>query len=549
MLELIFGLIGGLGLFLFGMKTMSEGLKKVASDRLRNILRLFTKNPLIAVLIGAAVTALIQSSSGTTVMVIGFVNAGLLTLRQAIGVVMGANIGTTFTAWLVSIAAFKITAFALPAIGIGFALNVFGWSKRSKNWGQFLLGFGLLFLGLSIMKETFSPIKESPAVKDFFVNFSRYPILGVLAGMLVTMLLQSSSATIALVQVLALEGLITFDAAIPLILGDNIGTTITAEIASIGTGVASRQTARAHTIFNVIGVCYMLPLVHFGLYAKVIEAVIRAVEAVIPGQMTLNIMVYIAVAHSAFNIFNTLLFLPLIRILERIAIKLTGKAELAPAPSHLERHLLTTPSVAISQAIKEMAQMARLGKEALDDVMTGFLNNDTRILARVAQKEEIIDNFQEAISKYLVEISEQNLEQEEASKLPALLHSVNDLERIGDHAENLMELAERKIEEKLPFTEQAIAELKKFFGEVDQMLTKVILALETDSKEEARLALKHEDIINRLDIQLRESHIQRLQSGECWVLSGIVFLDFINNFEKIGDHLKNISLAIIQQRL
>jgi len=543
MQELIFGLIGGLGLFLFGMKTMSEGLKKVASDRLRNILRFFTRTPLIAVLVGAAVTALIQSSSGTTVMVVGFVNAGLLTLRQAIGVVMGANIGTTFTAWLVSIAAFKITVLALPAIGIGFALNILGRSKKNKHWGQFLLGFGLLFLGLSIMKETFSPIKENQAVKDVFVRFSQYPILGVLAGTVVTMLLQSSSATIAIVQVLALEGLISFYAAIPLILGDNIGTTITAEIASIRTSAASRQTARAHTMFNVIGVCYMLPLVYFGLYAK-------AIEAVLPGRITPNnIMVYIAVSHSAFNIFNTLMFLPLIRILEKIAVKLTGKAELAIAPSHLEKHLLANPSVAIDQAIKEMVWMARLGKEALNDAMTGFLNDDVKVLAQVAQKEEIIDNFQEAISKYLVEISEQNLEQEEASRLPALLHSVNDLERIGDHAENLMELAERKIEEKLPFSEQAIAELKKMFGETDQMLNQVITAMETDNKEEARLALKHEDILNRLQIQFRENHIQRLQNGECWVLSGIVFLDFINNLEKTGDHLKNISLAILQQRL
>jgi len=393
------------------------------------------------------------------------------------------------------------------------------------------------------MKETFSPIKGSPAVKDFFVNFSQYPILGVLAGTVVTMLLQSSSATIALVQVLAFEGVISFDAAIPLILGYNIGTTITAQIASIGTGVASRQTARAHAMFNVIGVCYMLPLVYLGYYAK-------AIEAIIPGRMTLNnIMVYIAVAHSTFNIFNTIVFLPLTGILEKIAIRLTGKAELVPAPSHLEKTLLATPSVAISQAIKEMVQMARLGKEALNDVMTGFLNNDMRILVQVAQKEEIIDNFQEAISKYLVEISEQNLEQEEASKLPALLHSVNDLERIGDHAENMMELAERKIEEKLPFTEQAINELQKMFGETDQMLAQVILAMETDNKEEARNALKHEDILNKLQIQLRESHIRRLQDGECWVLSGIVFLDFVNNLEKVGDHLKNISLAILQQRL
>ena len=542
-MELIFGLIGGLGLFLFGMKTMSEGLKKVASDRLRNILRLFTKNPLISVMVGAVVTALIQSSSGTTVMVVGFVNAGLLTLKQAIGVVMGANIGTTFTAWLVSIAAFKITVLALPAIGIGFALNVLGWSKKSKHWGQFLLGFGLLFLGLSIMKEAFSPIKESQAVEEFFVNFSRYPILGVLVGTVFTMLLQSSSATIALVQVLALEGLISFDAAIPLILGDNIGTTITAQIASIGTNAASRQTARAHAIFNIIGVGYMLPLVYLGFYS-------RAIEAIIPGQITLNnIMVYIAVAHSAFNIFNTILFLPLIGILEKIAVKLTRKKRDDLAPSHLERHLLTTPSVAISQAIKEMVQMARFGQEAISDAAAGFFTNDMKVLAQVAQKEEIVDNFQEAISKYLVDISEQNLEEEEANKLPALLHSVNDLERIGDHAENLMELAERKIDERLPFTEQAIVELRRMFSETDQMMAKVILSMETDSKEDARRALKHEDTLDKLQIRLREGHIQRLQNRECHVLSGIIFLDFVNNLEKIGDHLKNISLAIIQQRL
>jgi len=543
MSEVIFGLIGGLGLFLFGMKTMSEGLKKVASDRLRNILHLFTRNRVIAVVVGAIVTALIQSSSGTTVMVVGFVNAGLLTLKQAIGVVMGANIGTTITAWFVSIAVFKITALALPAIGMGFALNVLGWSKKSKHWGQFLLGFGLLFLGLYIMKDKFSPIKDSQAVKDFFVNFSRYPLLGVLVGAVVTMLLQSSSATIALVQVLAFEGLIGFDAAIPLILGQNIGTTITAQIASIGTNAASRQTARAHAIFNVMGVCYMLPLVYLGFYAK-------AIEAIMPGQLTLNnIMVYIAVAHSAFNIFNTIVFLPLIQILAKIAIKLTGKAKGEVAPSYLEKHLLATPSVAISQAIKEMVQMARFGQEALNDAMTGFFKDDMKILAQVAQKEEIVDNFQETISKYLVDISEQNLEEEEASKLPALLHSVNDLERIGDHAENLMELAERKIEERLPFTEQAISELRRMLNATNQMLTQVILAMEKDSKEEARLALKHDGTLDKLQIQFREGHIQRLQDGRCQVLSGIVFLDIINNIEKIGDHAKNISLAIVQQRL
>jgi phosphate:Na+ symporter len=508
-------------------------------------LRFFTRTPLLAVLTGAGITALIQSSSGMMVMLIGFVNAGLLTLRQALGVMMGAEIGTSFTAWLVSMSAFKISVYALPAVGIGFALNILARSKKLKLWGQVLLGFGLLFLGLMFMKDAFAPLKKSQAVQDFFVNFSRFPILGILAGMTITALIQSSSATIATVQILALQGLISFDATIPLIFGSNIGTTITAQIASLGTTLSARRIARAQFLFNVLGVAFIFPLVQFRLYAK-------AIEYLIPGSVTSgSVMMYIAICHSSFNVFSMLVGLFLIGPLEKIAIKMVpGKRDrIRIKPQRLEEHLLNTPAVALKQSILEMVRMMILAKEALNDVMKGFVENDQRLLAEVVQKEEIIDTFQTDITNYLVELSQRRLDQDVSEKLPALIHSVNDIERIGDHAENLAELAERKIEEKLPFSDKAIDELKKMFGETNEMLNIVISALESDKKEEAFRALKHEDTLNKLQIQLRESHIQRLQNGECHVLSGVVFLDFINNLEKVGDHLKNISLAIIQQRL
>lgn len=544
---LTLSLIGGLGLFLFGVKTMSEGLKKVASNRLKNLLHFFTRNALIAVLVGAAVTCLIQSSSATTVMTIGFVNAGLLTLKQAIGVVMGANIGTTFTAWLVSlisISAFKITRYALPAIGIGFAMISLCKTKKYKSWGGVLLGFGILFLGLSIMKDAFEPLKKSDAVKDFFVNFSRYPILGILAGTVVTMLLQSSSATIAIVQVMAFNGLLSFESAIPLILGDNIGTTITALLASLGTNDASRQTAKAHMMFNVLGVCYMLPLVYLGIYSK-------AIKAIIPGSIsTSNIMMYVAVSHSVFNVFNTLVFLPLTGILEKVAVKLTKKSKQLVAPTNLEKHLLAAdPSMAISQAVKETIRMANLAHKSINDAMNGFFDDDMELLRAVREHEDVIDRFQYTITAYLVELSEQTLTDEESKVLPALIHSINDLERIGDHAENVMELSERKIEQNLQFTGYAILGIRKMFNEAEQMMTKVISALENNDQDVAHKALTHEDVLNKMEIQLRENHIQRLQEGQCDMLSGVIFLDLINNIDKIGDHLKNIALAITQGRI
>jgi len=541
--DIAFGTIGGLGFFLFGMRLMSEGLRKVADRRLKRILELLTAKPLIALLVGAGVTCLIQSSSATTVTVVGLVNAGLLTLRQAISVVLGANIGTTFTAWLVSaLAVFKITNYALPAVGIGFLLNAFAKKRRNKLWGQIILGFGILFMGIHFMKEGFSPLKGSEGVKHLFVEFSRHPLLGVLVGTGITMLLQSSSATVAMVQLLAFSGLISFEAAIPLILGDNIGTTITAEIAAIGTNVPARRAARAHTMFNVIGVCYMLIPVYFGWYS-------RAVNFIVPGPDDVrNVMVRIAVAHSLFNVFNAfVVFLPLLPWLEKVSVWMVRGKEAAvqAGPKFLEEHLLDTPPVALEQARREIVRMGKIAQSAVNDAIEGFFKNDSRLLADVEPKEEAVDSLQSEITRYLVALSQKNLSLEESESLPVLMHTVNDVERVSDHAVNIVELAERKINDDLPFTNFAIKELTHMSGRVDAMLNKVLQALEKNDKELAKQALKIEEELNTLQIELRRSHAERLNRGECKLLSGLVFLDFVDNLEKIGDHLTNIAQGII----
>ncbi len=536
--NLLFGVIGGLGLFLFGMKFFSEGLQKAAGQKLRQILKLLTNKPVIGVITGAIVTATIQSSSATTVMVVGFVNAGLLLLRQAIGVVMGANIGTTMTAQII---AFKIDQYALPAIGIGFAIWMCARRKVWKAWGQALLGFGVLFLGLAIMKQVLGPLKDSEAARSFLMYFSKSPLLAVFTGFLLTAIIQSSSATIGLVMALAFSGLIDFNASIGLILGADIGTTVTAWIASIGTNVSARRVAASHTIFNVIGVCYMLYFVYNGMYA-------RFIDFITPGVISqATIMRHVANAHTMFKVIDVCVFLPMIGILERFVIWLIpGEAdELHAEPKYLERHLLNTPPLALDQAKNEIIRMMQIARQAVTNAMNGFFKRDLKLLKSVAQKEEVIDNLQKEITQYLIELSERSLTHEESEKLPAFCHSVNDVERIGDHAENLVELAERAIDENLPFSETAIAELKGMFSEVDDMLIEVMEALDNSHKAKAYDALKREEVLNNLQIELRENHIQRLNDRICYIPSGIIFLDMVNNLEKIGDHLTNIAQAVI----
>lgn len=534
MKEIIFGIIGGLGLFLFGMKLLSEAFQKLAGTRLRQILKFLTNKAVIGILTGAVVTGIIQSSSATTVMVVGFVNAGLLALKQAIGVIMGANIGTTVTAQII---AFKIDQYALPAIGLGFAIFILARRKTWKFWGQALLGFGLLFLGLFIMKQVLGPLKESPFTKQALISLSTNPLLGVLAGAIITAIIQSSSATLGLIMAMAFNGLLSFPACIGLILGADIGTTITAQIASVGTNLTARRAAWAHTLFNVLGVSYMLIFIYNGWF-------VRFIEFITPGD---NILRHIANAHVAFKLFNTVIFLPFIGLLEKICYWVVpGEIEELPAePKFLEKHLLDTPPVALDQAAKELVRMIKVAQDAIYCAMQGFFNRDSRLLDKVARREEAVDNLQKEITQYLVEVSQRSLLPRESEKLPALLHSVNDAERIGDHAENLQELAERAVEEKLPFSKYAMEELHLVYNEVNAMVEDVKRALQNGSHEHAQAALAREETLNRLQIELRQNHIQRLNQGKCFVLSGIIFLDFINNLEKIGDHLTNIAQAVM----
>ncbi|MFH1552260.1 MAG: Na/Pi cotransporter family protein [Candidatus Omnitrophota bacterium] len=540
--DLIFGLVGGLGFFFLGMQFMSDGLKKVAGERLKSILHMATRISIVGVLVGAGVTCLIQSSSATTVMVVGFVNAGLLVLKQAISVIIGANIGTTFTAWLVSsMGVFKVTNYALPAIGIGFFIMKFGRTKKMRFWGQVLMGFGLLFIGLSFLKDAFGPLKKSQHIKNIFVMLSYNPLLGVLVGIVFTVLLQSSSATIAIVQVLAFNGLISFPAAIPIILGDNIGTTITAQLAALGTNLNARRAAMAHTMFNVIGVTYMLFFVYTGWFVK-------AINFIIPGEITArNIMFYIAVFHSAFNIVNALVFLPFIGILEKVSVWLVPKKKGAVemGAEYLEKHLLDTPPIAMEQARKEICRMLSLAGQSVSSAAKGFLEGDIKALKPVPNLEQVVDNLQSEITQYLVEISEREIPEEESQALPVLIHSVNDIERIGDHSENITELAERKIEEKLPFTNEAIKDLNLMWNELNRMMIETETALRENDIEAAESVLRREGEINHFQKDLKDGHVRRLNEGSCNLKAGMVFMDFVDNLEKIGDHLTNVAQGVL----
>jgi phosphate:Na+ symporter len=548
--DMIFGTVGGLGMFLFGMSLLSEGLKKVAGQKLKSLLESLTKRRVIAVLVGALVTALIQSSSATTVMTVGFVNAGLLTLKQALCVVLGANVGTTFTAWLVStfgIGGLKITAYALPAIGVGFLVRVLGKTQRTRSIGNIILGFGLLFVGIWFMKEAFAPLKDSTKVQGVLIMLGERPILAVLAGTILTMLLQSSSASIMMVQVLAFQGAFGMDwdivlrLAIPFILGDNIGTTITAQLAALQTSRNSKRTAMGHTIFNVIGVIYMLPLIGLGWYPDI-------VEWLTPFKLSQStIMVHIAVAHSVFNIFNTIVFLPIIRWLEIIVMKILPPRdyELMEKPVVLERHLLDTPVIAMDQTSREIVRMAKVSKEAVNQAIEGLSEDDAKKLVMTRKTEDAIDRFQYEITLYLTALSRRELSEELSGELPVLLHTVNDLERVGDHAVNIAEIAERKIGQKITFSDSAQTEATRLKDEINQMFDLITAALEKNDIEAAKSALVNEEHLNGMQMEFRRSHVQRMTEGFCIPEAGLIFIDLVDNIEKIGDHLTNIAQAVI----
>ena len=541
-INLLFNIVGGLGLFFFGMQTMSDGLKNMAGDKLRSILNMVTKVPIMGVLVGIFVTSLTQSSSATTVLVVGFVNAGLLVLKQAISVIIGANIGTTVTAWLVSFTSvINLTHFSLPAVGIGFGLKSLGKTKKMRFSGQVLMGFGMLFLGLGFMKDGFEPFQHSEQVKNVFMSFGDNPLLGILAGMVVAMIIQSSSATIAIVQVMAFNGLISFPAAITLMLGGDIGTTITAQLASIGTSIDAKRAAMAHTLFNVVGVAYMMVFIYNGLFVK-------AVETILPGEITpLNIMFYIAVANTLFKAVNAMIFLPFMGYLEKAVIFLVPKKKgtIEVGPQYLDKYLLDTPPIAMEQAREETVRMLHLAGKSVSTAMRAFFEGDVSATKSVAVFEQAVDNLQSAITQYLVSLSQRDLSQEISEQLPVLIHSVNDIERVGDHAENIMDLAERKVENRLPFTDDAIRELRLMWNDLSCMMMETEESLKKRDSAVAKKVLEREKKINGYQIELKKAHVERLNDAQCNLISGVIFMDLVDNMEKIGDHLTNVAQGVI----
>ncbi|PIE48200.1 MAG: Na/Pi cotransporter [Gammaproteobacteria bacterium] len=540
LLPFIYGLTGGLGLFLYGMKLMSDGLQKSAGDSLRHILEKLTSNRILGAFVGITITAVIQSSSATTVMVVGFVNAGLLKLTQALSVVLGANIGTTVTAQII---AFKITKLALPAIGVGAFMKLFMKHPRVRYYGEVLIGFGMLFLGLDIMKDCFVPLKKSEGFTEFFITFSRNPVMAVIAGAVLTMIVQSSSATIGITMALAVNGIIDFYAAASLVLGENIGTTITANIAAIGTNRAARRAALGHFLFNFIGVVYML------VFLKYMVAV---VDYFTPGNPDFisangknsNILRHIANFHTLFNIINTIIFLPLIDYLARLCRFLIPGKDKGRKEFLLDENLLKTPEMAISNAKQEVSRMSSYVIEMLELSKKSFFKQDLKAIDRVFELEKSVDLMEKHISEYLTRLFPQGISESNSYRINSMIHVIHDLEKVGDYAESITKYADKMMKEKIIFSEDAYDEVEYLF-DVAIRFANHVLDIYNSGKPVEDLNTSDEDLIDELKINLKNNHLGRLNQGKCSAEHGILYVDLVNKLEKAGDNIFNIAQVIM----
>ncbi|MFD1038495.1 Na/Pi cotransporter family protein [Virgibacillus byunsanensis] len=532
---LIFEFIGGLGIFLLGIKYMGDGLQKSAGDRLRDILDKFTSNPFLGVLAGIIVTILIQSSSGTTVLTVGLVNAGFMTLRQAIGVIMGANIGTTVTAFIIGI---DIGEYALPIMAIGAMTLFFFRNKKVNAIGQTIFGFGSLFFGLELMSSGMSPLREVQAFQELTLNMSSNPILGVVIGTVFTFVVQSSSATIGILQGLFSEGAIELRAAVPVLFGDNIGTTITAVLAGIGASVAAKRAAFTHVIFNLLGTTVFL--VFIGLFTQYVSF--------LQSQFDLNPEMTIAFAHGSFNIANTIIQFPFIGALAWLVTKIIPGEDVIVEykPKHLDPIFIQQSStLALDQAKAEVIRMGEYAYKGLESTSL-YLNTHQQKHSEMAiQIEGALNNLDRKITDYLVEISGRSMSEIESAKHTALIDSVRDIERIGDHFENIIELIDYKISNKVDLTEQAQEDLNDMFDLTIMTVQQAVKALEQMDREEALAVVQKEDQIDKLERKYRKKHIIRMNEGACNGSAGIVFVDIISNLERIGDHAVNIAEEVL----
>ncbi len=528
-ITMIIGLLGGLGLFLYGMKMMGDGLENAAGSKLKFILNKVTGNPLSAVLVGTVVTVLMQSSSATTVMVIGFVNSGLLSLVQATGVIMGANIGTTTTAFLVSL---NIAGVIPILIFSGSVMFLFAKAKKRRDVASILLGFGILMLGMELMSDAMYPLRDSEVFKNMIIAIGNQWYLGILIGLGITVLVQSSSATTGLLVALSATGSISIAVGLPLILGANIGTCITALLSSITANKMAKKAAVIHLLFNLMGAILILPVGNI---------LIATVTAIAPD----NIKLQISFIHLIFNILNTLVLLPFSGLLILMAQKIVGDEEVKEA-GILDRRLLQTPSIAQGQVILETVHMAEIARENVRLATMAFINNDLKDVELILKNESRINEMTEIITAFLVELSGSDLDVNQFSRIGDTYHVINDIERMGDHAENIMELTQERNRKGTDITEEGTEELKIIYKYTDEAMK---LALESYRDNDIDKALSVGDVetkIDKLQRQYRDAHIRRLTKGKCSALAGIHFLDLISNLERIGDHAKNVADTVAE---
>ena len=529
-MQIVISLLGGLGLFLYGMNLMGESLEKVAGSKMKKIIELLTKNIFMGVLLGAVVTAVIQSSSATTVMVVGFVNAGLMGLPQAVGVIMGANIGTTVTAQIVS---FDLTGMAPLALGIGILLYLFAGNEKYKQVGEVFIGFGLLFTGMESMKLAVSPLAEYKGFTDLLSTFGRYPILGLLLGFGITAIIQSSSAAMGMLVVLASQGLVPLLSALPILYGQNIGTCVTSLLSSIGATKNAKRAAVMHLTFNVIGTIIFMLVLNYPIvtFVKWLDPTDAARQ--------------IANAHTIFNIVNVLILLPFAKYIVKIVLKIMptteDESEAIGQTKYLDERILQTPPIALANTLKEVSRMGKKANKALEYSMDSLLNKSIDSVEKTEKYEETVNILQKEILNYLLKLSKSSLSDEERNQVDLLFNTVNDIERVSDHAENISELSSIVIEKDLSFSENAIEEMKNIYSKSQENFKKALKCLEENDKNMINIIYKLEDEVDALDKLYRKLHIERLNNGKCTIDSGVVFLDLLTNLERVSDHSCNIA--------
>lgn len=537
--QMAFTFLGGLGLFLFCIKYMGDGLQIAAGDRLKYILDKYTTSPFLGVLVGIFVTALIQSSSGTSVITIGLVGAGLLTLRQAIGIIMGANIGTTITTFIIG---FNISAYALPILFIGAFCLFFVKIEKVNNVGRILFGFGGVFFSLTLMSGAMAPLKYLPAFKDVMVSLSGSPILGVFIGTTITVLVQASSATISILQNIYQEGLIPLKAALPVLFGDNIGTTITAIIAVIGSNTSAKRLAASHVMFNVIGtVIFLIFLTPFSMFVAKMEQILH-----------LNPKMAIAFAHGSFNMMTTVLLFPFIGVLEYLVVKIIKdkkEDEEEAYKTTLDPALITAPVIALGQVKQELITMTGFALKNFKTSVSYFFDRDENLFEKVEKREEKINTVDQEITKYLALLSKQDFGEKEGEEIAAYLDLCRDIERVGDHAHGIVKDVKYGISKKFKFSDTAYAEIKELEEIVENMIETATIALKESSIDKAVEVIDLHNKEREKEKKIRKNHIKRLSEQTCEIKAGLSFVDLVLHFTRIADHTRNIAERVLENRV